>query len=145
MLSHSTVGRILRILYVERKRKKSKQMVVVQFEKRFVSGRAFRHAAKNRRVPGFSRCAATGKPRRLKPFTLVALVASLKRCPDTNLFSNCTITRISVNYELERARSSVWMGIPDAIVLLLDADPRIASPFRFRQPTGCTFRGSRRH
>jgi hypothetical protein len=28
---------------------------------------------------GFSRCAATGKPRRLKPFTLVALVASLNR------------------------------------------------------------------
>src|SRR5580765_4691054 len=70
-------------------------MAVVQFEKRFVSGHAFRHAAKNSRVPGFSRCAATGKPRRLKPFTLVALVASLKRCPDTNLFSNCTITRSS--------------------------------------------------
>jgi len=32
----------------------------------------FRHAAKRVECAGFSRCAATGKPRRLKPFRLVA-------------------------------------------------------------------------
>jgi hypothetical protein len=36
----------------------------------------------------YSDCAVTGKCRRLKPFRIVALAASLKRCPDTNLFLN---------------------------------------------------------
>ncbi len=43
---------------------------------------------------GFSPCAAAGKLQRLKPSALIDLAASLKRCPDTNLFPSCTIIHI---------------------------------------------------
>ena len=54
-------------------------------EQRFVSGHAFRHAARICwRLPGFSRCNSRDPAQRLKPFRSSALSASLKRCPDTN-------------------------------------------------------------
>src|SRR5438270_12896204 len=44
---------------------------------------------------GFSPCAVVGTPRRLKAASnLSPLAAPLKRCPDTDPFPNCTITRL---------------------------------------------------
>jgi hypothetical protein len=43
---------------------------------------------------GVSRGAAIGKAQRLKPFRIVALAASLKRCLATSLFPNRTTTMV---------------------------------------------------
>ena len=68
-------------------------VAVVQFEERFVSGHTFRYAVSARNLKPALAAGAVGKPQRLKPPLAELILASLKRCPDTNLLSTCTTTR----------------------------------------------------
>jgi hypothetical protein len=66
--------------------------VVVQFERRFVSGLRFSDAAEFSQIPnGFSHFALALPLKRHPPEVVVRLRAR----PDTNRFSNCTTTRFS--------------------------------------------------
>ena len=99
----------------------SENLVVVQFEKRFVSGRALRRTT----TSGGCRFSGSARAKWLKPFGICEnSAASLKRSPDTNRLSNCTTTEKLVRriVTLKTAR------------IVNEINPSIVTQRRFRQP-----------
>src|SRR4051812_44823308 len=83
-----------------------KKLVGVPIEKCFVSGHAFRCAARVNPGPALAAAVRTTESQRLKPSIFESkLVASLKRCPDTNRTSQ-TASRTEICTDLFASRTS---------------------------------------
>jgi hypothetical protein len=66
---------------------------VVRFEKDSYQGMPSGMPVQRKSETGFSR-GRGANAQRLKPLVPKPMSASLKRCPDTNLFSNCSSNKV---------------------------------------------------